>query len=104
MIATALLGGTASADAVPRRVAFLDFDGPRALAEIGRDAVVRAIGEDNDANFVIPLPASLYVRGELTYTRIETSFDGVGVITEHEAAFEAVDSNVGASVKVGIEL
>lgn len=56
-----------------------------------------------DANFVIPLPANLYVRGELTYTRIKTSFDGVGVITEDEGAFEAVDSNVGASVKVGIE-
>lgn len=56
-----------------------------------------------DANFVIPLPANLYVRGELNYTRIKTSFDGVGVITEDEGAYEAVDSNVGASVKVGIE-
>ncbi len=56
-----------------------------------------------DANFVIPLPANLYVRGELSYTRIKTSFDGVGVITEEEGAFEAVDSNVGGSVKVGIQ-
>ena len=52
---------------------------------------------------MIPLPASLYLRGELAYTRIKTSFDGVGVITEEEGAFEAVDSNLGASVKLGIE-
>ena len=39
LIATALLGGTAYAG---KRVAILDFDGPRALAETGRDAVVRA--------------------------------------------------------------
>lgn len=56
-----------------------------------------------DANFVIPLPANLYVRGELEYTRIKTSFDGIGVITEDEGVYEAVDSNVGASVKIGIE-
>ncbi len=56
-----------------------------------------------DGNFVVPLPARMYVRGELSYTRLKTSFDGVGVITEDEGVYEAVDSNVGINVKVGIE-
>lgn len=55
-----------------------------------------------DGNFIIPLPANLYVRGELAYSRIKTSFDGVGVITEDEAVSEAVDSTVGGSLNVGI--
>lgn len=56
-----------------------------------------------DANFIVPLPANLFIKGELNYTRIKTSFDGVGLITEEEGAFEAVDSNVGAAVKIGVE-
>ncbi len=56
-----------------------------------------------DASFVIPLPARLYVRGELAYTRFKTSFDGVGVITEEEGVYDAVDSNVGANVRIGVE-
>jgi hypothetical protein len=55
-----------------------------------------------DANFVIPLPSKLYVRGELAYSRIKTSFDGVGVITEEEGVSEAADSTVGGSLNVGI--
>jgi hypothetical protein len=56
-----------------------------------------------DANFVIPLPARLFVRGDVAYTRFKTSFDGVGVITEEEGAFEAVDSNVGFKLGVGVD-
>lgn len=63
----------------------------------------RTSGLALDASFVVPLPARLFVRGELAYTRFKTSFDGVGVITEDEGVFEAVDSNVGGSVKVGID-
>ncbi len=55
-----------------------------------------------DANFVVPLPSNIFIKGELSYTRIKTTFDGVGTITEAEAVSEAVDSNVGANVKVGI--
>ncbi len=55
-------------------------------------------------NFIVPLPARLFVRGELSFTRFKTSFDGVGQITEDEGVYEAVDGTVSAGVKVGIEL
>jgi hypothetical protein len=55
-----------------------------------------------DGNFSVPLPSNMFVRGELSYTRIKTTFDGVGTITEAEAVSEAVDSTVSANVKVGI--
>ncbi len=55
-----------------------------------------------DANFVIPLPKNLYVEGAFTFTRIKTSFDGVGQITEDEGATEATDSSIAGNVKVGI--
>jgi hypothetical protein len=59
-------------------------------------------GWNLDGNFSIPLPSNLYIKGELSYTRIKTTFDGVGQITEDEGVSEAVDSTVGANVKVGI--
>jgi hypothetical protein len=40
--------GTTSADAKPRRVVILDFDGPRSLADNGRSAVVNLLGEQYD--------------------------------------------------------
>ena len=40
--------GTTSADAKPRRVVILDFDGPRTLADHGRTAVVNLLGEQYD--------------------------------------------------------
>jgi hypothetical protein len=56
-----------------------------------------------EGSFVVPLPARMFVRGELSYTRFKTSFDGVGEITEDEGVYEAVDSNVAGAVKLGIE-
>jgi len=56
-----------------------------------------------DGNFIVPLPARMFVRGELAFTRFKTSFDGVGQITEDEGVYDAVDSTVAANVKVGIE-
>jgi hypothetical protein len=44
----ALLALTASADAKPRHIAIVDFDGPRALADAGRAAVVSVLGETYD--------------------------------------------------------
>ena len=44
----ALLAFTASADARPRHIAVLDFDGPRILADAGRGAVVNVLGEQYD--------------------------------------------------------
>nr|MBA2544923.1 hypothetical protein [Deltaproteobacteria bacterium] len=55
-----------------------------------------------DGNFSIPLPSNLFVKGELSYSRIKTTFDGVGVITEAEGVSEAVDSTVAGNVKIGI--
>jgi len=55
-----------------------------------------------DGNFSVPLPSSLFIKGELSYSRIKTSFDGVGQITEAEGVTEAVDSTVAANVKIGI--
>jgi hypothetical protein len=55
-----------------------------------------------DGNFTVPLPANLFIKGELSYSRIKTTFDGVGVITEEEGVSEAVDSTVAANVKLGI--
>ncbi|MEJ7598765.1 MAG: autotransporter outer membrane beta-barrel domain-containing protein [Kofleriaceae bacterium] len=62
----------------------------------------QASGFALDGNFHIPLPSNLYVKGELSYTRIKTSFDGVGVITEDEGVSDATDSTVGGSLNVGI--
>jgi hypothetical protein len=56
-----------------------------------------------DGNFVIPLPRDLFVRTKLSYSRIKTTFDGVGVITEAEGVQDATDSSVGGSVTVGIK-
>ncbi len=63
----------------------------------------RTSGFALDGNFVVPLPARMYVRGELSYTRFKTTFDGVGEITEAEGVYEAVDSTVAGSVKIGIQ-
>jgi len=45
MTAAALLGLAATAEAKPRRVVILDFDGPRSLADTGRNAVVTLLGD-----------------------------------------------------------
>ena len=55
-----------------------------------------------DGNFVIPLPANMFLEGNLAYTRIKTAFDGVGQITEAEGVSEAVDSSISGTVKIGI--
>lgn len=62
----------------------------------------RAGGWNFDANFVIPLPQNMYLRGELDYTKINIEFDGVGQITEDEGVYEANDATVNAQVNVGI--
>ncbi len=46
--AAALCGAATSADAKPRRVVILDFDGPRGLADAGRTEVQKILGEQYD--------------------------------------------------------
>ena len=47
-IADRVLASYESTFRAGKRVVVLDFDGPRTLADTGRDAVVRALGSDND--------------------------------------------------------
>ncbi|MDB4962674.1 MAG: hypothetical protein JWP01_2673 [Myxococcales bacterium] len=63
----------------------------------------RASGLGLDANFQIPLPQNLYVRGALSYEKFNISYDGVGQITEDEGVSESNDSTVNGSVNVGIQ-
>lgn len=48
LAAAALCAAGSTADAKPRRVVVLDFDGPRALADNGRSAIVNLLGEQYD--------------------------------------------------------
>ena len=48
LIATALSGLLGAAAEAGKRIVVLEFDGPRTHADSGRDAVVRALGSDND--------------------------------------------------------
>jgi hypothetical protein len=61
-----------------------------------------ASGFNLDASFSIPLPKRLFVRGELSYRRISTTFDGAGIITEEESVLSAADATMNGSVNVGI--
>lgn len=59
-------------------------------------------GFNLDASFKVPLPKQLFVRGDLSYRRIATSFDGVGGLTELDGVESAADATMSGSVKVGI--
>jgi hypothetical protein len=48
LTAAALCAATATADAKPRRVVVLDFDGPRQLADSGKSSVLSVLGEQYD--------------------------------------------------------
>jgi hypothetical protein len=48
LAAAALCSAASAADAKPRRLVILDFDGPRGLADTGRTAVVNLLGEQYD--------------------------------------------------------
>ena len=54
-----------------------------------------------DGNFLVPLPARLYVRGEIKYRRITTEFDAPDLSTEQ--ARSASDGTVNGTVHVGIQ-
>jgi hypothetical protein len=60
-----------------------------------------ASGYALDGNFQIPLPKDLYVRGEIKYRRIETSFDAPDLSAEQ--ARSATDGSVNGTVHVGIQ-
>ena len=56
-----------------------------------------------DASFVVPLPRSLFVRGDLSYRRFSTTLDGVGDITEADVVFSTADATMNGSVNLGIQ-
>ena len=62
----------------------------------------QASGLGLEASFVIPLPASLYVRGQLSYQRISLDLSGGGVITDQEGLTGGTDSMITGSVNLGI--
>ena len=62
----------------------------------------QASGLGLEASFVIPLPASLYVRGQLAYQRISLELSGGGLITDQEGVTSGQDSSVSGNVNLGI--
>jgi len=55
-----------------------------------------------EASFQIPLPASLYVRGQLSYQRISLDLSGGGTITDMENVTSGTDSTITGNVNLGI--
>lgn len=55
-----------------------------------------------EASFQIPLPASLYVRGQLAYQRISLDLSGGGMITDAEGVNSGTDSTITGNVNLGI--
>ena len=55
-----------------------------------------------EASFQIPLPASLYVRGQLSYQRISLDLSGGGQITDEEGVLSGTDSTITGNVNLGI--
>ncbi len=62
----------------------------------------RASGYGLDADFVIPLPRDLFIRGALAYDKYTIEYDGVGTITDEEGVYESNDSTVNGSLNIGI--
>jgi len=63
---------------------------------------VSASGLGLEASFSIPLPANLYVRGQLSYQRISLSTNGGGQITDDEGVMGGTDSTIMGNVNLGI--
>ena len=59
-----------------------------------------ATGWAADANFVIPLPKDLYVRGEIKYRRFAMEFDAPDLSAEQ--AYSAKDGTVAGTAHIGI--
>ncbi len=61
-----------------------------------------ASGLGLEASFMIPLPASLYVRGQIAYQHISMEMSGGGVITDDENVTAGSDSTIIGNVNLGI--
>jgi hypothetical protein len=72
------------------------------LASIDWFGPVSASGLGLEATFQIPLPANLYVRGQLAYQRISLETTGGGQITDDEGVTGGTDSLITGNVNLGI--
>ena len=61
-----------------------------------------AWGMTLDGDFVIPLPDSLYVRGDLEYRRVTLEFEGSGALVPTYGMWGATDSAITGSAVLGI--
>jgi hypothetical protein len=72
------------------------------LASVDWYGPVDASGLGLEATFQIPLPANLYVRGQLAYQRIALELSGGGQITDDEGVTRGKDSLITGNVNLGI--
>jgi hypothetical protein len=72
------------------------------LASVDWFGPVSASGLGLEATFQIPLPANLYVRGQLSYQRISLETSGGGQITDDEGVTGGTDSVITGNVNLGI--
>ncbi|HEX4419419.1 MAG TPA: hypothetical protein VH165_16015 [Kofleriaceae bacterium] len=61
-----------------------------------------ASGIGLEATFTIPLPSSLYIRGQLSYQHISLEMSGGGIITDQENVTDGSDSMIMGNVNLGI--
>jgi hypothetical protein len=69
----------------------IDFYGPASASGLGLEG-----------SFLIPLPMSLYVRGQLSYQRISLDLSGGGQIADDEGVTGGRDSLITGNVNLGI--
>lgn len=72
------------------------------LASVDWFGPADASGLGIEGTFVIPLPANLYVRGQLSYQRISLDLSGGGQITDDEGVLSGTDSLIVGNVNLGI--
>lgn len=61
-----------------------------------------AWGMTLDGDFVIPLPDSLYIKGDLEYRRVTIDFEGSGMLVPTYGMWGATDSAITGSATLGI--
>jgi hypothetical protein len=62
-----------------------------------------ASGLEFHGSFTVPLPYDMFVKGQLTYRRITTNFNGDGTLTQLWGVVDATDTSVGGAVNVGVQ-
>ncbi len=62
-----------------------------------------AAGVVLDADFTIPLPSSLFLRGGLEYRRIWIDFDGSGDLSDYWGVGTMTDTSITGSAQIGVQ-